>query len=467
MSERDSSEANRPTTSDLYIKNSNKRHINSAKQSEKSKNNLNLQSTTEAPPSLRLAGQLLRKNQTPQAEKNRKLTSKLSVPTASPKSPIQVCHFVRSPSEVSQTHSPVTVEDFLRDETSMNITIHSSPESGCPSHTEKGDGERLPTNKNYVKSPTSKKRRTNSEQKKVDFSPNQRYPRGPDATRMNPLKRNYAELNSPKNTDNSRKDGLNWHKKPREPTEQKGDSHSRDSSRNQQTAKQQRLALATVLKLEQIPENFKKTTLDRGTILKILKHIRNLEDLKSTDLILVEPYHKDKKAKAYLHVSAEAKGRWSKEGEEDLLRKWYFITEIKRGSTRKNFEFKEHSLPSEKINYRSRSELKVQNRPLSPRRNSPQRLDKTDKTKNLFSPSRKPTERNLYRARERQEGRSPTKKRALSYSEKKSEQKLSNISQKTSRNRESPEAKTNLSTFAPIKQLLAWLPKTSSSQTKK
>ncbi|XP_069460581.1 arginine and glutamate-rich protein 1-like [Ambystoma mexicanum] len=58
------------------------------------------------------------------------------------------------------------------------------------------------------------------------------------------------------------------------------------------------------IKLTQVEENNDKITLNRNSVLKLFKYIRNLKHIKSEELLVVEPSHRDTKARTYLHIAS-------------------------------------------------------------------------------------------------------------------------------------------------------------------
>ncbi|XP_069486224.1 peptidyl-prolyl cis-trans isomerase G-like [Ambystoma mexicanum] len=58
------------------------------------------------------------------------------------------------------------------------------------------------------------------------------------------------------------------------------------------------------IKLTQVEEKEDKVTLNRNSVLKLFKHIRNLKYIKSEELLVVGPSHRNTKARTYLHIAS-------------------------------------------------------------------------------------------------------------------------------------------------------------------
>ncbi|XP_069478195.1 uncharacterized protein [Ambystoma mexicanum] len=102
----------------------------------------------------------------------------------------------------------------------------------------------------------------------------------------------------------------------------------RTSGRERLTRREAKPETTRVFKLEQSSCKSEYIILNRKTVLKALSKIVSLQHLKTDDFTLIEPYHRDQKAKTYLHIKRGAIKKLTNEPYKDLKKAGFTMTEI-------------------------------------------------------------------------------------------------------------------------------------------
>ncbi|XP_069482585.1 caldesmon-like [Ambystoma mexicanum] len=116
------------------------------------------------------------------------------------------------------------------------------------------------------------------------------------------------------------------------------------------------------IKITQVEENEDKVTLNRNSVLKLFKYIRNLKYIKSEDLLVVEPSHRNTKARTYLHIASTKLKNTLLENKRELENMGYDLRVYQVTQTKQkhdNNDRKRKESPDKNLNKQSNSNLQT------------------------------------------------------------------------------------------------------------
>ncbi|XP_069482590.1 claspin-like [Ambystoma mexicanum] len=123
------------------------------------------------------------------------------------------------------------------------------------------------------------------------------------------------------------------------------------------------------IKLTQVEENEDKVILNRNSVLKLFKHIRNLKYIKTEDLLVVEPSHRNIKARTYLHIASTKLKNTLLENKKGLENMGYDLRVYPVTQTEQKYDSKERKRkesPNKNMNKQSNSNPQTKKNYTSP-----------------------------------------------------------------------------------------------------
>ncbi|XP_069498948.1 trichohyalin-like [Ambystoma mexicanum] len=244
---------------------------------------------------------------------------------------------MRSTNREKKRCSPRSVEDFMSDINLMNLSQHWENASNnsvievIPDQQETEQNTVVKRNEN----PKSPKTQTSKRTRKA--SECQRRPALEEQTR--------------------RKDGVQ--KSPREQRERRQSQTHRSeaykgSDDHQKTGTPKIEKQRRIFKVEQLDLKKGYMILNRRMIVKLMSTMNSLKKIKTEDITLVQPYHKGKIAKAYIHVQETCLQDMDKNVAREMEQNGFELTEIKTEKQREKNHFPYHHQGERKSRYTSR-----------------------------------------------------------------------------------------------------------------
>ncbi|XP_069478243.1 troponin T-like [Ambystoma mexicanum] len=265
-------------------------------------------------------------------------------------------------------NSPRMTEEFLMTSSLMDISVYSEVATDKKNVHEKHH-EQIPQEEHFTRdqietviftehkmytkkgqTPGEKQGENQMEQSRLEYTKEQR--------EWNPKNENRRPL-----TPKKQKLQRTWEERTR-----------RTPRRERLTRREKELEEVRVFKLEQSSCKSEYIILNRKTVLKTLNKINSLKHQNTDNFLLIEPYHRDQKAKTYLHIKSKALKSLTHEPHKELKKIGFTLTDItqqekqlsRRGRNKENEEGISQQMtnpqsPGKQKRYEGRLEKKEEN----------------------------------------------------------------------------------------------------------
>ncbi|XP_069478229.1 trichohyalin-like [Ambystoma mexicanum] len=208
---------------------------------------------------------------------------------------------------------PLSVEDFMSDTNLMKLSQHWETAS----------------NNSVMEVNTDQQTQKQKEpEKEIEIRQNMK-PQTPKRSReASEIQKGRETETQKKNREEERKPSKDQRISERSTTHRKQVIKSPEKNRRTGMSKAERQE--RIFKLEQLDLKSGYMILNRKTILKLMSKMNALKMIKTEDITLVEPYHRGKIAKAYIHVKEPIRQETEANAATEMLQNGFGLTEIKR-----------------------------------------------------------------------------------------------------------------------------------------
>ncbi|XP_069467351.1 trichohyalin-like [Ambystoma mexicanum] len=208
---------------------------------------------------------------------------------------------------------PLSVEDFMSDTNLMNLSQHWETAS---------DNSVMEVNTDHQ----IQKRK--EPEKEIEMRQNMK-PQTPKRSReASEIQKGRATEIQKKNREEERKPSKD--QRISEWSSKHGKQEIKSPEKNRRTGMSKAERQERIFKLEQLDIKSGYMILNRKTILKLMSKMNALKMIKTENITLVEPYHRGKIAKAYIHVKEPIRQETEANAATEMLQNGFGLTEIKR-----------------------------------------------------------------------------------------------------------------------------------------
>ncbi|XP_069470104.1 trichohyalin-like [Ambystoma mexicanum] len=245
----------------------------------------------------------------------------------------------------SDARSPKTIEEFMVMSDLMNISTHEHKEETKQQSKETREGE-------------IKRKGASQKTDKVDGNGVAENEQAPKVA----SDRQLANLDDPQQKKGPRVTLGNTRENPN--NNSRTETHSNEKEESHEKARHDNKKEETrVFKLEQRVKDGRFLILNRPTVLNIMKKMKTLRKIRTEDLKLVEPYHREKRANAYLHLKSAGIVHIDQQGYEEIEHLGFHLTELTKKNDKNTLVREKAETQRAQTHYKSRTEeLYRQNR---------------------------------------------------------------------------------------------------------